>query len=228
MTMAGAMTYSREHPSPRYRELMAMYRQMHVEGDRSNLLPPEQTFYGRSLPEQAVHIKKTIEAVGGVDTLLDYGSGKGMQYRLSPVSVSEGGQTVQWPSFQAYWGVRELRCYDPGYQPFSELPAGRFDGVICTDVLEHCPEEDIPWIVEELFRYAKKFVYANVACYPARKRLPNGENAHCTIKPVDWWKGVIRGIAARYPTLYWQFRFSEPIPEGKGMHVRIFSNLKIN
>jgi hypothetical protein len=66
--------------------------------------------------------------------------------------------------------------------PFSALPEGRFDGVVCTDVLEHCPEEDLPWIVGELFGYARLFVFANVACYPAAKKLPNGENAHCTIR----------------------------------------------
>lgn len=56
--------------------------------------------------------------------------------------------------------------------------------MICTDVLEHCPEEDIPWIVDELFAFARKFVYANIACFPARKQLPSGGNAHCTVKPV--------------------------------------------
>jgi hypothetical protein len=48
---------------------------------------------------------------------------------------------VRWNSMKEYWGVESIRCYDPGYPPFSTLPEGRFDGVICTDVLEHCPEE---------------------------------------------------------------------------------------
>ena len=24
--------------------------------------------------------------------------------------------------------------------------------------------------------------------YPANTILPNGENAHCTLKPIQWWK----------------------------------------
>ena len=24
--------------------------------------------------------------------------------------------------------------------------------------------------------------------YPARQILPNGENAHCTLKPKQWWR----------------------------------------
>ena len=76
--------------------------------------------------------------------------------------------------------------------------------MISTDVLEHCPEDDIPWIVGEIFGFADRFVFANVACYPARKRLPTGENAHCTIKPPDWWEALIRTVAARHPDIDWE------------------------
>lgn len=41
------MTYSRAHPSPRYTELVALYRQMHVEGERFLGRAPEETFPGR-------------------------------------------------------------------------------------------------------------------------------------------------------------------------------------
>jgi FkbM family methyltransferase len=94
-----------------------------------------------------------------------------------------------------YWDVDEVQCYDPGYAPHSARPEGRFDGVICTDVLEHCPEEDVPWILEEIFGYAGRFVYLNVACYPARKTLPNGENAHITVRPPEWWREKVRAAA---------------------------------
>lgn len=48
------------------------------------------------------------------------------------------------------WRVDSITLYDPGYEPYSTLPVGDFDGVICTDVLEHCPEEDIPWIFKRI------------------------------------------------------------------------------
>ena len=86
-----------------------------------------------------------------------------------------------------YWGIDYVHCYDPSYAKYSTLPLGPFDGVICTDVLEHCPEDDLPWIVTEIFAYAENFVYANVACYPAMKRFPTGENAHCTVRAPEWW-----------------------------------------
>ena len=38
----------------------------------------------------------------------------------------------------------------------------------------------------------------NVACYKASALLPNGENAHITVRSADWWKGVVDAIATRF------------------------------
>ena len=110
-----------------------------------------------------------------------------------------------WENIVDYWGVAAVQCYDPAYQPFNRLPEGRFDGVVCTDVLEHCPEEDLDWILREVFGFAERFVFFSIACFPADRRLPNGENAHCTIRPVDWWSEVIGRVAAERPELLWEF-----------------------
>ena len=63
--------------------------------------------------------------------------------------------------------------------------------VICTDVMEHIPEVDVGWLLEEQFKLSRKCVYGNIASYPAAKMLANGENAHCTIKPFEWWMETI-------------------------------------
>jgi len=36
--------YNRENPSPRFRELLDLYRHMHSEGEPSLGVPPDQTF----------------------------------------------------------------------------------------------------------------------------------------------------------------------------------------
>ncbi len=186
------MHYSRENPSPRYRELMALYQRMHEEGIPTEGRSPEATFPGESLWPHLQRIKWWVLRTGA-RTLLDYGSGKGLQYQ--PMTLELEG--TRWPGVQAYWGVEQIYCYDPGYPPLSVFPRWTFDGVICTDVLEHCPEEDIPWILEEIFSFARRFVYANIASFPAKKTLPNGENAHCTIRPAEWWLEQVRAIAPR-------------------------------
>lgn len=162
---------------------------MHYRGNPEKGVPPEETFAGQSLPRQAARIKALIEKTGA-RTILDYGSGKGLQYEAN--------------NMQRYWGVGAIRCYDPGYGPFAALPQGKFDGVVCTDVLEHCPEEDLDWIVDELFAFAQRFVFANVACFPALKTLPSGENAHCTVRPVEYWRALFEAAATRFPGVAWE------------------------
>jgi hypothetical protein len=71
-------------------------------------------------------------------------------------------------------------------------------------MLEHCPEQDIDWIVDEIFSFAEHFLFATIACYPAGKRLPNGENAHCTLRPPEWWEEVMSRAATKYPAVQWE------------------------
>ncbi len=188
---------------------------MHVEGERFLGISAEKTFPGKSLIPQAPRIK-TMIARHGAETILDYGSGKGYQYGPVQLRAADGRQ---WASVQEFWGVRQIRCYDPCFVPHSTLPEGKFDGVISTDVLEHCPEEDIDWILDEIFSYAKKFVFANVACFPAGKRLPTGENAHITIYPRPWWEEKIRAAAKRHPDIAWEFWIQSIQQDAKGVTV---------
>jgi len=197
--------FTRASPSPRYRRLIEQYQQMHLHGDQHTGVPPERTFPGESLPRQAPHIKRLVKLTGAT-TLLDYGCGKGQQYL--PHRIADPEEGIEYPDIQSYWGVKAIQRYDPAYQPFIQLPTGNFEGVICTDVLEHCPEEDVPWILGELFAYTTKFVFANVACFPAKKRLPSGGNAHCTIKPVKWWEEHIERAARPKPQVVYEFRLA--------------------
>jgi len=106
------------------------------------------------------------------ESLLDYGCGKADKYDNNPYPVMPA-------------------LYDPAIEKYSELPDGPFDGVFCCDVLEHIPEEQIPDTIEKIYNRANKFIFLAIATDPALQVLPNGENAHCTIKPMNWWQDVI-------------------------------------
>ena len=196
--------YTRDNPSPEYRAMVEMYATLHSEGANKGVTEdhraPEQTFAGKMLGEHAPTIKEMIDRTSS-RTLLDYGSGKGESYEQKDIQI---GETVA-PSLQEYWGLESIRCYDPGYQPFTELPQEQFDAVISTDVLEHITEPDLPWILDEMFGFARRFVFANIACYPAKKNLPNGQNAHCTVRSPDWWRGMIHAVAMRHTGVSYQF-----------------------
>lgn len=197
--------FTRNRPSPRYSELLAQYRQLHTQGERRMNLPAEKTYNGASLPRHAGRIKSLIDS-HSARTVLDYGSGKGHQYHPMQIRLPDGRE---FNSIPAFWGIESIACYDPAYEPFSQAPTGKFDGVICTDVLEHCPEQDMRWILGELFTFARKFVFANVACYAAMKHLPNGENAHCTVRSITWWDERLRYVSAEYPEVRYEFLLDE-------------------
>jgi hypothetical protein len=200
-----AENYNRQNPSPRYRELLRLYEQMHREGSAERQKKAEDTFAGGSLRPHLHEIRALVQRTSA-KTLLDYGSGKGTLYRQKNIRL-KSGEVI--PSVAEYLRVQEIACFDPGVPEYAEFPAGQFDAVVSTDVLEHCPEEDIPWIVGEMFAKAKKFVFANVASYPADKVLPNGENAHCTQSPPAWWEGVLEKISAQYPSVLYQFDITQ-------------------
>ena len=188
-----AVPYSRNEPSPRYRELVGVYRELHQKGDKLNDIPPEKTFSGRSLVPHLDALKAAIDGLQ-LRTLLDYGCGKAKAHETAQLETPDG-KVLR--GLTDVLGVESITLYDPGYEPYSELPSGTFDGVVCTDVLEHIPEEDTDWVVDELFGYADKFLLCTVACYPASKKLPNGDNAHINLKKPGWWVDKIEDAAAR-------------------------------
>lgn len=118
-----------------------------------------------------------------VETLLDYGSGKGVQYEVPDV-------LARWRA-QAGTGLK-VTCYDPGVPKFSKLPKGVFDGVICCDVMEHVPERDVPATLRRILGYATKAVFFAIATSPAVKFLPDGRNCHVTVRPRAWWQARIQ------------------------------------
>ncbi len=193
------MTYTRQTPSDRYRELLRQYQLLHAEGERKLGLTAAETYPGISLIPHAATIRELVAKTGSC-SILDYGAGKGIAYDLSPIEIPGHGPAE---TLIDYWNVDAVHCFDPCYPPYSALPDARFDAVVCTDVLEHCPEEDMSWIVGELFSFARNFVFASIACFPALTHLPNGENAHLTIREPSWWQDLFATAARAQGNVGW-------------------------
>ena len=107
-------------------------------------------------------IKELVDRYGA-KTILDYGCGKGLQYRERlPYGGAVGHELPeeQWQTFDQYLGVK-VYCYDPCVAGFEQLlPAGtKFDGVICTQVLNSIPDDDMAWVRQTLESYATKFCF---------------------------------------------------------------------
>jgi len=180
-----------------------LYRRLHAEGEARLGLLPEQTYPGVSLLPHVAKIKQMIDQTGA-RTVLDYGCGKGQQYDATDLEVPGVGRI---DSILDYWDIDHVHCYDPCVPRYDRLPDESADGVVATDVLEHCPEEDVAWIVAEMYSRARRFVFASIACYPAKTHLPNGENAHCTIRPAEWWNDVFATIGRARPEVICRLHF---------------------
>ena len=83
--------------------------------------------------------------------------------------------------------------YDPAISGIDKLPVSKVDLILCNDVLEHILEEDLDDLLKELKSLSDKVVFS-ICIKLATHKLPNGQNAHVTIKPVDWWLNKINNI----------------------------------
>jgi len=189
--------FTKDNPSRRFNQMVEQYQIMHEQGEKALGLSADETFDGHSLAKHDDEIARLVKETSA-RSILDYGCGKGLLYQPYP-SEPEEGRYKSYPK----WPDVKVTCYDPGYEPFAAPFEGKFDGVISTDVLEHIPEEDIGWILNEMFAAAEKFVYVVAACYPARKTLPDGTNAHCTLQSPEWWRGQLELASQRYPGVRW-------------------------
>lgn len=133
---------------------------------------------GQIGPESADHIAELVAATSARH-IADYGSGKGYQYLADRVHER--------------WGGILPHCYDVGVWHFRRrLMPGSFDGLICTDVMEHIATADIKEVLADavaLLRVDRPvFAYFNVFCNLAGKSFPDGRNVHLTVRPPDWWE----------------------------------------
>jgi len=156
-----------------------LYKEMHLD---------ESIYPGDSLKEHVIFLKDLIKQYNP-ETLLDYGCGKGNQYFIDKTHI------------QYFNGIMPF-LYDPAVETHNTLPDKPVDGLFSTDVLEHIPEEELEAVFKEMYSLSNKFVYHGICTIPAIAKLPNGENAHVTVKPVEWWVDKISNYSNKTTWIY--------------------------
>ena len=126
-----------------------------------------------------------------ISTVLDYGGG-GSDWNASNFDDTNAMSAKQ------FFNVASVCNFEPARGLKQKIIS---DAVVCMDFLEHIFIEDIPNVLGELFSLATKLLVVNVACYKAAALLPNGDNAHITVRSPDWWKGAIDIVSANYPNV---------------------------
>lgn len=145
------------------------------------------------------------------ETMLDYGAGKGWQYEEGGYRYDLIPDTVTPPKWvkgvshvNRAFGILDeyINWYDPGLpadNPHSVLDRSiMYDCIICCDVMEHIPLQDVDKIIFDLLTMSEKFVFVAIACSPAKKRfitfddngneIENEQNVHVTVKDDMWWR----------------------------------------
>lgn len=110
-------------------------------------------------------------------SVMDFGCGKGALIasvkELHPNIVAEG--------------------YDPGNPDFAKLPKRTFDAVVSTDALEHIEPTYLDDTLRMIGSKIERCGFFRIACYPAKKQLPDGRNAHLIVELPEWWRNKILG-----------------------------------
>lgn len=162
-------------PSASYEQALHATRQKHALG---------KTFTGRFMLRYLDDIRECVRAYS-VKTVLDYGCGRGVQWSGGTLA-RELGVTVT--------------KYDPGVPAWSKDPVGKFDLVICTQVLGSIPVEDLPWVIARLYGYANRCVFIGERLGPVRKRIYS-DLAEEGLMPHEWtreqWKVALAGVDSK-------------------------------
>lgn len=157
--------------------------------DQYKILHQDENLYaGSSTTIHKQNIRQYLQ-ITETKSILDYGCGKGIQYFKENIHTNY------------FFGIMPA-LYDPAVEQFSKMPTGKFDTVICTDVLEHIEEEDLSKVFKEIYSKSNKFVYLGICNSPATSFLPDGRNSHVTQKSLDWWKEKVEPHATVLTLLF--------------------------
>jgi 2-polyprenyl-3-methyl-5-hydroxy-6-metoxy-1,4-benzoquinol methylase len=131
-----------------------------------------QKSYGTSGKKYAATVLN-LALMHNAKTILDYGCGK---------------QTLK--EAMAWEENIKVIGYDPAI-PGLDAPPKPAEIVVCTDVMEHVENGCVQAVLDHIFKLAIKGAFFVICCEPGDRKLPNGELAHCSVHPADWWLAKI-------------------------------------
>ena len=128
------------------------------------------------------YIKLIKHLVGkyNIDSVLDYGCGKGLQY------------TQKSPPFNERCGFDSYFLYDPCVPGLDVMPpeGKTFDAIICLQVIKHIPNADMPWLKQLFERRATKFVLIGDFDPRIKQKPSKVTNTDCENRDVEFYRNV--------------------------------------
>ena len=133
-------------------------------------LHEDKPTFGASGHKWAGHVHLLIRS-HQTPHVLDYGCGK---------------QTLR----KAIKGVK-VRGYDPAIEGLDKEPEPA-DIVVCTDVLEHIEPELLDNVLAHIKSLTRNVAFLVVSTRAAKKKLPDGRNAHLIVENPEWWQDKLK------------------------------------
>ena len=184
-----------------YYEVIKKYKVFHENGIKNQ--PGFSTFLGYSLTKWILKIQEIIKT-NNCNSLLDFGCGKAFLYK-NKFKIGD----KEFTDLSDFWNLKNIYLYDPGLEEYSDYPKGKYDGIICTDVVEHIPEGDVINFIDELFKLSNKFIFVVIATMPASKYFDDGKNIHLSLKDQEEWKKIFLEFKKKYPNINQYIYFNE-------------------
>ncbi|AGH31373.1 hypothetical protein TVVG_00024 [Tetraselmis viridis virus SI1] len=143
--------------------------------------------YGGKGSRWAVTVAEAID-IHKLGSVLDYGAGQNtLAGALKSKCFAQGVA---------------LRSYDPAVLGLMDLPTGKWDAVVCTDVLEHVEADKLDAVLDHVASLTGRWLLLSIGLQECGKTLPDGRNAHITILPRHEW---MTRLGHRFPRSNWRF-----------------------
>jgi len=187
--LAGYHVFTADRPSAQYTSLLTRLRQSRASQDTSG--------------QQAVCSQASAKKPEGLQSLIEKTEPETLlEYCFADVTAAEpiaGQDSIT------------VTQYDPVDTSGDERLDDCYDGVVCMEALNYIPDEDVPWVIEDLFGRARQFIYVVIDNAPREKRLADGTCLHSRPRDLNWWQNGFKKAAGRHPRVQWKLVFNDLI-----------------
>lgn len=76
--------------------------------------------------------------------------------------------------------------------------------VVSTAVLDYLPDEDVPWVLDQLFRSARRKVAVTVTTATRATVLDHAIDVTHRPRPESWWMAQLEAVGCHHPEKHWQ------------------------
>jgi hypothetical protein len=188
---AGFQMFSRTKPSSQFAQLVQMFSGKNVTLDSPSAL-------SRVEPDN-LDLRQFISSMDN-PSLLHYQIGPSPDLSSKTNTLFSAMASLKITSF--HWCTLD-----------SSPPNTPSDIVYASDGLTLLPDEDVPWLLEEIFSLAAQLVYVTIQDVKFLPEIPSYLESHT--RDFQWWASQFQAISTRYPTIHWALIFHTTNRQGK-------------